>query len=181
MRSVCVYLGSRDGASPAWGEVAERVGRKIAERGWRLVYGGGRVGLMGRCADGAIAAGGEVIGVIPNALVEREAAHLGLTELIKVPDMHTRKARMSELSDGFIALPGGIGTFEELFEMWTWLYLGIHAKPVGLLNVDGFYDKLLSFLDDTVSAGFLATSTRQGLADDDDIDRLLDRMFTSAQ
>jgi len=177
MASVCVYLGSRDGSSPLWGDVAEQVGRTIAEQGYRLVYGGGRVGLMGRCAEGALAAGGEVVGVIPDALVEREAQHTGLTELIRVTDMHTRKARMSALSDAFVALPGGIGTFEELFEIWTWSYLDYHDKPVGLLNVNGFYDTLLAFMDETVQNGFLNEQTRNSLFCDTDISSLLARMI----
>ncbi|MGJ8514356.1 TIGR00730 family Rossman fold protein [Carnimonas bestiolae] len=177
MTSVCVYMGSRDGDSPRWGEVAEQVGRRIAERGWRLVYGGGHVGLMGRCADGALAAGGEVIGIIPDSLLQLEVGHSGLTELIRVPDMHARKARMSALSDGFIALPGGIGTFEELFEIWTWSYLELHSKPVAMLNSDGFYTPLLEFLENTTQHGFMSRSTMDSLHVGDNIDTLLDAMF----
>lgn len=177
MTSVCVYMGSRDGDSPQWGEMAEHVGRRIAERGWRLVYGGGNVGLMGRCANGALNAGGEVIGVIPDNLMQLEAGHRSVTELIQVPDMHTRKARMSALSDGFIALPGGIGTFEELFEIWTWSYLALHRKPLAVLNANGFYTPLIEFLEKTAHHGFMSQTTLDSLHVDDNIDTLLDAMF----
>lgn len=177
MTSVCVYMGARDGNSPQWRDIASHTGRRIAERGWRLVYGGGSTGLMGACADGALAAGGEVVGVIPDALVDKEVGHQGLTELIQVPDMHVRKATMSRLSDGFIALPGGIGTFEELFESWTWSYLNIHDKPVGLYNAQGFFDPLLEFLDKTSQHGFMSQATRQSLLCETDIDTLLGRML----
>ncbi len=154
--SVCVYCGSRDGADPAFAEAATAIGRGIAARGWQLVYGGGRAGLMGRVADAALAAGGRVVGVIPRSLMEREVGHAGLSELHVVETMHQRKRLMAERSDAFIALPGGIGTFEELFEVWTWRQLGYHDKPVGLLNASGYYDTLLGFLDQTVSQGFVS-------------------------
>ncbi len=155
--SVCVYCGSRDGVDAAFAYAAGAVGRSIARRGWQLVYGGGRAGLMGRVADAALAAGGRVVGVIPRSLMEREVGHVGLSELHVVDTMHQRKRLMAERSDAFIALPGGIGTFEELFEVWTWRQLGYHDKPVGLLNAGGYYDALLGFLEQTVSQGFVST------------------------
>ncbi|WP_417769416.1 TIGR00730 family Rossman fold protein [Stappia sp.] len=147
MKSICVFCGSSMGAKPAYRDAAVATGEAIARSGRRLVYGGARVGLMGAVADGALAAGGEVIGVLPVALQEKELAHTGLTELHVVKSMHERKAMMADLSGGFIALPGGAGTLEELFEVWTWGQLGYHRKPCGFLNVDGFYDGLLTFLD----------------------------------
>ncbi len=141
--SVCVYCGSRNGESGLHAESAAEVGRLIGERGWRLVYGGGRAGLMGVVADAALAAGAPVLGVIPQSLVDREVAHAGLTELRVVSTMHQRKQAMAEAADVFLALPGGIGTFEELFEVWTWRQLGYHDKPVGLLNSGGYYDGLI--------------------------------------
>lgn len=163
MPRVCVYLGSREGNDPRFRESAVALGRGLAERGLGLVYGGARIGLMGAVADAALEAGGEVIGVMPHHLVDREMAHLGLSELIRVDNMHERKASMAAHADAFVALPGGIGTLEELFEVWTWQYLGLHDKPVGLLDVAGFYQPLLSFLDNAVDAGFLATRTRAQL------------------
>ncbi len=163
MARLCVFCGSNTGRDPAYGASAAQVGRILAERGIGLVYGGGRVGLMGVLADAALAAGGEVIGVIPQALLDREVGHLGLTELRVVDSMHTRKALMSELSDGFIALPGGIGTLEELFEVWTWAQLGLHRKPCGLLNVDGFFTPLVDFLDRQAEAGFIPPTCREML------------------
>ncbi|MFC0268919.1 LOG family protein [Kushneria aurantia] len=175
--SICVYMGSRSGHQPHWQAAAEAMGAAIAERGWRLIYGGGRTGLMGACASAALNAGGEVVGVIPDHLVAREVAHEGLTKLLRVPDMHTRKAQMAARSDAFIVLPGGIGTFEEFFETWTWRYLGLHQKPVGVLNHERFFDPLLQFLDNTVSAGFLDDTTRASLISADSCDALLDRLF----
>ncbi|BBI48158.1 putative cytokinin riboside 5'-monophosphate phosphoribohydrolase [Vreelandella olivaria] len=154
MARICVYLGSREGNSPAFRQATNQLGRTLAERGHTLVYGGARVGLMGELANAALEAGGEVIGVMPDHLVEREQAHFGLSELIRVRNMHERKATMAANADAFIALPGGIGTLEELFEIWTWGYLGLHEKPMGLLNIDEFYSPLLTFLDSTVSHGF---------------------------
>lgn len=153
--SLCVYCGSRPGAHPAYGAAAQQVGRWIGEHGGQLVYGGGHNGLMGMVADATLAAGGQVIGVIPKALVEKEWAHRGCTELHVVDTMHDRKRMMSERADAFVALPGGIGTFEEFFEVWTWRQLGYHDKPVGLLNIEGLYDGLESFLKTTVRAGFV--------------------------
>ncbi len=148
----------------------------MADRAIALVYGGGHVGLMGIIADAVLDAGGQVTGVIPSALMDSEVGHDTLTSLLIVKDMHERKARMAELADGFIALPGGIGTLEELFEVWTWLQLGYHEKPVGLLNVQGFYDALLRFLDNQQQAGFLRNEHRALLIDDRDTSRLLDRV-----
>jgi uncharacterized protein (TIGR00730 family) len=153
--SVCVYCGSRHGRLPAYTAAARALGAAIGARGWRLVYGGGNVGLMGEVADATLAAGGTVLGVIPERLLQREVGHRGLTELVVVQNMHQRKMRMAEEADAFVALPGGIGTFEELFEMWSWHHLGYHGKPLGLLEVDGFWAPLLDFLRRTVDAGFM--------------------------
>lgn len=159
-------------------EVASAVGRRLAERGIELVYGGGRVGTMGAVADGALAAGGTVIGVIPQSLVDFEVAHRGLTELHVVADMHERKALMARLADGFVTLPGGAGTLEEMFEVWTWAQLGLHAKPLGLLDVDGYYGHLLKMVDHMVEEGFLKPAYRDMLLVADDLDRLLDSFST---
>ena len=155
MARVCVFCGSRDGTDPRYAAAAVSMGVAIAEAGLGLVYGGGSVGLMGIVADAALAAGGEVIGVIPDGLFSREIAHTGLTELHAVPSLTARKALMADLSDAFVALPGGYGTLDELFEMVTWTQLGIHAKPSGLLEVDGFWADLLRFLDHVTEAGFV--------------------------
>ncbi|MBA1193461.1 TIGR00730 family Rossman fold protein [Pseudomonas entomophila] len=160
LRSVCVFCGASTGANPLYREAAVALGRTLAERGTTLVYGGGAVGLMGIVADAALAAGGEVIGIIPQSLKDAEIGHTGLTRLEVVDGMHARKARMAELSDAFIALPGGLGTLEELFEVWTWGQLGYHAKPLGLLDVNGFYEKLGSFLDHIVDEGFVRPQHR---------------------
>ncbi|SDO26217.1 TIGR00730 family Rossman fold protein [Vreelandella arcis] len=176
MSRICVYLGSRTGESPAFRHAAHDLGHTLAARGHTLVYGGARVGLMGELANAALEAGGEVIGVMPDQLVEREQAHFGLTELIRVPNMHERKATMADNADGFIALPGGIGTFEELFEIWTWGYLGLHDKPLGLLNVEGFYAPLLTFLTSTVQHGFMSQATRNMLLDAETSGALLDAL-----
>lgn len=155
VRSVCVFCGSSSGVDPAYAAAAAEMGRLLAESGRTLVYGGGNVGLMGVMADAALGAGGKVIGVIPKALVDREVAHHDVTELRIVASMHERKALMTELSDGFIALPGGVGTLEEFFETWTWAQLGIHSKPFGLLDVNGFFGPLLLFLDQLVEQKFV--------------------------
>ncbi len=160
LRRVCVFCGSNPGVRPAYGEAAAAVAGALADRGIGLVYGGGAVGLMGRVADAMLARGGEVIGVIPQRLVDREIGHRGVTELRVVETMHERKALMAELSDGFVALPGGIGTLEELFEVWTWSYLGLHDKPIGLLAAGGFWDPLVGFLDGLVGHGFLRPEAR---------------------
>ena len=156
--SICVYCGSRPGELPAYAEAARRVGREIGSRGWQLVYGGGHAGLMGVVADAALAAGATVVGVIPQSLMGRELGHRGLTELHVVDTMHQRKLLMAERSDAFLALPGGIGTFEELFEVWSWRQLGYHDKPLGLLNVAGYFDGLLGFLEHSKVQGFMSTA-----------------------
>ncbi len=154
MKSICVFCGSSYGALEAYGKAATETGQAIAARGYRLVYGGAKVGLMGTVADAALAAGGEVIGVLPQSLQEKELAHEGLTELHLVGSMHERKALMADLSDAFIALPGGVGTLEEIFEVWTWGQLGYHRKPCGFLNIEGYYNQLISFLDHQTQEGF---------------------------
>ena len=163
MRRICVFCGSNSGSKPEYRHAAEDVGRSLAQRGIELVYGGGNVGLMGVVADAALAAGGRVIGVIPQALASKEVAHWGLTDLRIVESMHERKALMAELSDAFIALPGGIGTMEEFFEVWTWSQLGYHAKPCGLINSGGYFDGLISFLDHMTAEHFLREQHRSML------------------
>ncbi len=154
--SICVYCGSKPGHNPAFVQLAVQVGTWIGAHGGQLVYGGGRSGLMGQVAEATMAAGGTVVGIIPTALVEKEFAHHGCTELHVVDTMHERKRLMAEKADAFLALPGGIGTFEELFEVWTWRQLGYHDKPVGILNCDGYYDGLLRFIDQVVQDGFMS-------------------------
>ena len=160
MRKICVFTGSRHGTSPAYADTARQLARDLVARGFGLVYGGGNVGLMDVVAGTALELGGHVTGVIPNALVSREVAHLGLSDLRVVNSMHERKALMAELSDGFIALPGGIGTLEEFFEVLSWAQLGIHNKPCGLLNVSGYYDPLIQFLDHAVAEDFVKPKHR---------------------
>lgn len=172
---ICVYCGANAGRDPAYAAAAQAMGRALARRGIGLVTGGGRVGLMGVVAESALAAGGSVTGVIPEALMNKELAHAGLTELIVTRSMHERKARMAELADGFIALPGGLGTYEELFEIWTWAQLGWHRKPCGLLNANGFYDRLVAFVDHAAGEGFLRPEHRAMLVVDTDAERLIDR------
>jgi uncharacterized protein (TIGR00730 family) len=176
MRSVCVFCGSSPGARPEYLEAARETGTSIARRGWRLVYGGGKVGLMGVVADAALAAGGEVVGVIPHALERREVGHSGVTELRVVRSMHERKQLMAELSDGFVALPGGFGTWEEFCEVATWVQLGIHRKPCGVLNVSGYYDSLLAFFDHAVAERFVSDVHRANVIHDTSPTRLLDRL-----
>jgi len=176
VRAVCVFCGSSSGGREDYREAAAAVGTIIARRGLRLVYGGGRVGLMGVVADAALAAGGEVVGVIPRALHEKEIAHLGLTELRIVGSMHARKAMMAEFADGFLALPGGYGTLEELFETLTWAQLGLHRKPCGLLDVAGYYAGLHTFFDHALAEAFVRPEHRRLVLTDDDPERLLDRM-----
>jgi uncharacterized protein (TIGR00730 family) len=176
LKSICVYCGSNTGNRPEYIDAARSLGALLADEGITLVYGGGRVGLMGVIADAVLAAGGEVIGIIPAALDRREIANRAVTELHVVGSMHERKALMNELSDGFIALPGGYGTLEELCEMLTWSQLGIHAKPVGLLDVAGFYQPLLTLLDHAVAERFLHPDHRALLLSDTESLRLLDRM-----
>ncbi|WP_430512981.1 TIGR00730 family Rossman fold protein [Pannonibacter phragmitetus] len=163
MKSICVFCGSNFGTDPAFEQAARETGRVIAEAGKTLVYGGAAVGLMGAVADGALAAGGKVIGILPEALKAKELEHKGLSEIHIVRSMHERKAMFAELSDGFITLPGGTGTMEEIFEVWTWGQLGYHSKPFGLLNTAGFYDALLTFLDEQVAKGFVRAEMRSML------------------
>lgn len=176
LRRVCVFCGSSPGASPAYAEAARELGRLLARRGLGLVYGGGNVGLMGILADAVLAEGGEVTGVIPHSLLVREVGHSRLTDLRVVDTMHERKALMADLSDGFIALPGGIGTLDEWFEIWTWAQLGLHAKPCGLLNVQNYYSPLLAFLDQMVEERFLRDTHRSIVLVNNDPAHLLDRM-----
>jgi uncharacterized protein (TIGR00730 family) len=173
LSSICVFCGSNGGADPAYLAAAEAVGTGLAQRGIRVVYGGGRVGMMGAVADAARRAGGEVVGVIPQQIFDLEIGHTGLDDLRVVGSMHERKALMAELSDAFVALPGGIGTLEELFEVYTWAQLGIHAKPLALLDVAGYYRPLAAFLDHAVAQRFLRPETREMLAVADDFDGLL--------
>jgi uncharacterized protein (TIGR00730 family) len=176
LRRLCVFCGSSSGTSPAYRDAAERLAREMARRGIGLVYGGGDVGLMGIVADAALAAGADVIGVIPQAMVAREIAHRGLSDLRVVGSMHERKALMAELSDAFIALPGGFGTFEEFCEAITWTQLGLHRKRCGLMNVERFYDPLLALFDRAVADGFLKPGNRALVADDVDPAALIDKL-----
>ncbi len=176
MKRICVYCGSSSGDRPAYAESARALGKLLAERGIGLVYGGGLVGLMGVVADAALAAGGEVVGIIPQRLVDAEVAHRGLTSLEVVESMHERKARMAELSDAFIALPGGFGTLDELFEILTWAQLGLHGKPCGLLDVDSYFAPLVAWVDGGVAAGFIRPRHRELLMVDTDQARLIDRL-----
>jgi uncharacterized protein (TIGR00730 family) len=178
MRRVCVFCGSSPGARAAYVEAARALGRELARRGLGLVYGGGNVGLMGALADEVLAAGGEVVGVIPRALVSREVAHAGLTELEIVETLFERKGRMLELADAFVSLPGGVGTLDELFEVLTWVQLGYLAKPCGLLEVAGHYAPLLAFLDRLVTERFLRPEHRALLLVADDPEALLSRLET---
>lgn len=176
MKRLAIYCGSATPADPVYLDSARTVGRTLAERGIGLVYGGGRLGLMGAVADGALAAGGEVIGVIPQALVDAEVAHRGLTELHVVAGMHARKALFTDLSDGFVTIPGGTGTMDELWEALSWAQLGYHANPVGLLNVAGYYDDLIAFWRKSAEVGFLRPQHRDLLIVDDTLDGLLAQM-----
>jgi uncharacterized protein (TIGR00730 family) len=173
-RRLCVFCGSSPGNDEGYRRQAETVGRAMAARGIGLVYGGAHVGLMGAVADAALAAGGEVTGVIPQGLVDREIAHRGLTELRVVGSMHERKAVMADLADGFVALPGGAGTLEELFEVWTWAQLGLHAKPCGLLDATGFFEPLTRCLDHMVATGFVRPAHRAMLISAGSLDQLLE-------
>jgi uncharacterized protein (TIGR00730 family) len=176
VRRVCVFCGSSSGRLQAYAESARAFGLAAAKRGVGIVYGGGKVGLMGAVADGALAAGGEVIGVIPKALVERELAHDGLTKLHVVASLHERKAQMAELADGFVALPGGFGTLDELMEQLTWSQLGLHEKPVGLLDVEGYWRPLVAFARHATEEGFVREADLGAIAVADDADMLLDRL-----
>jgi uncharacterized protein (TIGR00730 family) len=174
-KRLCVFCGASAGRDPAHAAFAREVGAELARRGIGVVYGGGRVGLMGALADGALAAGGEVIGVIPRGLVERELAHRGVTELRVVESLHERKAVMASLADGFVALPGGLGTLEELAEVMSWAQLELHDKPCGVLDPTGYFEPLLGFLDRAVDEGFLAAANRELLVVARDVDGLLTR------
>jgi len=174
-RSICIFTGSRPGASPDYAKAATELARELVKRGLGVVYGGGNVGLMNIIADTALQDGGYVIGVIPDALVSKEVAHAGLSELRVVQSLHERKAVMAELSGGFIALPGGIGTMEEFFEVLSWAQLGLHNKPCGLLNVDGYYDSLIEFLDYAVAEDFVKEKDRALLIIENQVAKLVDR------
>jgi uncharacterized protein (TIGR00730 family) len=176
MRRLCVFCGSNPGYDPRFIEAARALGQALAAEGIGLVYGGASVGLMGAVADAAMEGGGEVVGVMPRALAEKEIAHKGLADLRIVGSMHERKALMAELSDGFVALPGGIGTFEELFEVWTWAQLGHHAKPCVLFNIAGFYDGLTTFLDSVAAHGFMKAAHRDMLIVAGTVPALLGRL-----
>ena len=178
--SLCVYCGSRPGNTPEFAAMAQAVGSWIGRHGGQLVYGGGHNGLMGIMADAALAAGARVIGVIPKALVEKEWAHTGCIELHIVENMHERKRIMAEHADAFLALPGGIGTLEEFFEVWTWRQLGYHNKPVGLLNMDGFYDSLLTFLNSAVQTGFMNDWQMELIRTGSDAELLLEALVQAA-
>ena len=175
MKNICVYCGSSAGRLPEYAQAARALAAAMVQRNLGLVYGGASVGLMGQVADAVLQLGGRVVGVIPEALARREVAHHGLTELHITQSMHQRKTLMAELSDGFVALPGGIGTFEEIFEIWTWSQLGIHAKPCGLLNVAGYYDALTRFLDHATHEQFLRPAHRSLLIVEPEPGALLDR------
>jgi uncharacterized protein (TIGR00730 family) len=174
---VAVYCASRDGDRPEYALAAERVGTLLGSTGADMVYGGARVGLMGRVADAALAGGAHVLGVLPDHMGDREIAHDALSELRMVADMTVRKRVMFDEADAVLALPGGVGTLEELFEVWSWATLGLHPKPIGVLNVAGYYDHLLAFLDESVDRGLTKPSARAMLLDDDDPERLLDRLI----
>jgi uncharacterized protein (TIGR00730 family) len=176
MKKICVFCGSNYGAKLVYTEVAQYLGRLIAEKGFTLVYGGGNVGLMGEIANSVLAHNGKVIGVMPKNLVDKEIAHQSLTELHVVHSMHERKALMAELSDAFIALPGGFGTFEEFFEVVTWSQLGIHKKPCGVLNVDGFYDSLLKLIENAVAEKFIRKENAELILSDSNPDILLHKI-----
>ncbi len=176
IKSLCVYCGSSPGAKPDYIALAEKLAQTMAEQNLGLVYGGAHVGIMGAVADRLMSLGGKAVGVIPEALVEMEVAHQGLTELHIVADMHERKATMAKLSDGFISLPGGLGTLEEMFEMLTWSQLGLHGKPCGVLNVAGFYNDLLRFLDNACAEAFMLPHHRELLIDSTDPKDLIARM-----
>jgi hypothetical protein len=177
MHAVCVFCGSQPGAEPAYLRAARELGAALARRGVAVIYGGGHIGMMGALADSTLAAGGQVIGVIPEHLMRPEVAHQGLTELLVVDSMHTRKRTMASRADAFIVLPGGYGTFEEMFEMVTWRQLRLHAKPVGLINVEGYFDHLLAFLEHAAQQEFIRPQHRGLLLVDASTDGLLDRLM----
>lgn len=174
MKRLCVFCGSKVGRQPVYGDQARRLGQLLVQRGLGLVFGGGHIGLMGVLADTVLAGQGEVVGVIPRALVDRELAHPAVKQMHIVESMHQRKARMADLADAFAALPGGFGTADEFFEILTWAQLGMHAKPIGLLNVAGFFDPLLAWMDHTLEQGFMRPKDRQLVRVTDDAEKLLD-------
>jgi uncharacterized protein (TIGR00730 family) len=176
MRALCIFCGSSPGNEPAHAAVARDVGSLLARRGVRLVYGGGSNGLMGAVADAVLAGGGEVTGIIPRKLVERELAHARLTELVSVDTMHERKAHMSNLSDAFLVLPGGLGTMEELFEVWSWAQLGFHRKPIGVLDTHGYFRPLRELMEHAVTSAFMRRADLELVTFDDDPERLLDAL-----
>ncbi|GAC1654077.1 MAG: TIGR00730 family Rossman fold protein [Vulcanimicrobiaceae bacterium] len=176
MRTICVFCGSKNGRNSAYAQAAAELGAQLAARGTGIVYGGGQVGLMGVLADSALAAGGRVVGVIPKALAKREIAHHGLTELHVVGSMHERKAIMAEMSDAFIALPGGYGTLDEFFEAVTWLQLGLHERPIGLLNVEGYFDPLIAMIDAAVREDFVSSRNRSLVRDARTVPEVLERI-----
>lgn len=178
---VCVYCGSRDGSRPAYLAAAERIGAAIGRRNWHMVYGGGRVGLMGRVADAALSAGAAVTGVIPESLMRREVGHTGLTQLHVVSTMHERKHLMASGCDAFIALPGGIGTFEELFEVWSWRHLGYHDQPIGLLDTEGYFQPLVALMGHAIDAGFVTRDQQAMVHLSADPDALLDALAQRAK
>ena len=180
IRSICVFCGSRFGSNAAYADHARELGRLMAARGIRLVYGGGRVGLMGVVADAVLAGGGEVVGVIPKLLIEKEVEHRGLTELHEVDSMHTRKAMMERMSDAFIVLPGGFGTMDEMCEILTWAQLGLHEKPLGLLNTARYYDGLLGFFDHSRDEDFVSAGNRALIRTETSPAALLDRLAAKA-
>ena len=176
VRRLAVYCGSASGSSEVFAAATRATAKAMAGRGVDLVYGGGRLGLMGLIADSVLAGGGRVYGVIPQALVDIEVAHVGLTELHTVANMHERKAKMTDLADAFLALPGGIGTLDELFEAWSWNALGYHAKPFAILNVDGFWDSMIAFLDHVTASGFMSAARRAQMIEAEAIGEVIDRL-----
>jgi uncharacterized protein (TIGR00730 family) len=176
LKRICVFCGTNTGSRPAYGSAARNLGRVLAEQDIELVYGGASVGIMGELADAVQEHGGHVTGIIPQQLMAKEAAHTGIRDLIVVASMHQRKSQMADMSDGFIALPGGIGTLEGFLEVLTWGQLGIHSKPAGILNVEGYFDELIAFLDHAVEEGFLTDTHRDAIMVESDAGRLLDRM-----
>ncbi len=175
MKSICVFCGAKNGTDPKWKTVAETAGVTIAKAGMKLVYGGGRVGLMGAVADAAMTNGGHVIGIIPEFLATKEVEHKALTEIHIVASMHERKTKMEDLSDAFVALPGGAGTLEEIFEQWTWAQLGIHTKPVGFLNAHGFYDPLQEMIEKMKTTGFIQNELADMVIFENNIEKMLER------
>jgi uncharacterized protein (TIGR00730 family) len=180
LNRICVFCGTNAGSRPAYGTAARELGRVLAEQNIELVYGGASVGIMGELADSVQEQGGRVTGIIPQQLMEKEAAHTGIRNLIVVASMHQRKSQMADMSDGFIALPGGIGTLEGFFEILTWGQLGIHAKPAGILNVENYFDKLTGFLDHAVREGFLTEEHREAIIVESEANHLLERMRSYA-